>query len=252
LSGTSGNAFRRADGRVDEPGGHGRRRRVPENEQRQRARGEDEPAPGEPRAEPGAGLFEPVLHDRERPTQTPGRLGAGQSVQRAEQQGRPQPIGQVSQFVVDDRLGLPHRQLGRRGGGDSHGRGALANPAPRVAHQELPGGPVCDPVEPTCERGTREFGGLPAENEERDLGGVLGVLSVVENPGAQPVDERRVPGDEGGEGGAVVRRHEPPEQLGVGQLAAGGFGRDPQQRAERVGLPSDHPGLRGISGTGGV
>ena len=60
------------------------------------------------------------------------------------------------------------------------------NPAPGVPDPELPCGPVRDPGQPAGERGAGgEGAGLRAENEERRLGGVLGVLSVVENADPQ-------------------------------------------------------------------
>jgi hypothetical protein len=103
---------------------------------------------------------------------------------------------------------------------------------------------VRDPVKPGGQRGAGAGrAGLPAEDQERRLGGVLRVLVVVEDAGAQAVDEGGVAADEGGEGVAVALGDETTQQLRVGQVALGGLGGDPQERAKRSGLPSDHPRL---------
>ena len=65
-------------------------------------------------------------------------------------------------------------------------------------------------------------GGIPGEEEERRLEGVLRVVPVVEHPPADGQDHRPVAPDEGLEGGLVLPVGEGAEQAAVG-LPPGGL-----------------------------
>jgi hypothetical protein len=79
-------------------------------------------------------------------------------------------------------------------------------------------------VQPASDRlAATDRAGPPRENQERRLGGVLGVVLVTQNLPANAQNHRRVTIDQGRKGrlGRVVSPlHEPLEQLAVGQPAS--------------------------------
>ena len=89
------------------------------------------------------------------------------------------------------------------------------------------------PVQPARERAVfPDRAGLPRQDQEGHLEGVLGVVRVVQDAPADAQHHRPVPLHQRAEGrlaGLVAARHEPFQQLGVGQPADRP---DPEQRLE--------------------
>src|SRR5262249_28415632 len=63
--------------------------------------------------------------------------------------------------------------------------------------------------------------GLPDQDEEGGLEGVIGVVGVVQDTAADALDHAAVPLDEGGEGGFVAVAGEASQQLAVGHVVVG-------------------------------
>jgi hypothetical protein len=160
-----------------------------------------------------------------------GGLVERQPLEVAEDDRRAEGLRQAVDLDVQD-LGLVAVEHGLIGGRSRRaGRGAsiviehdvhdvpLFEAAP--ACEVRPGlacGAECDATEPGGESiGVAERAGLPGQDEEGGLEGVLGELVVAHELSADAQDHRAMAGNQRGEGGLVSPPDEPLEELAVGE-----------------------------------
>jgi hypothetical protein len=188
------------------------------------------------------------MHGPSRASELLGGLGQRQALDVAEDDRPSRRLGQSGDLGVEDLgvLALGHRVLDRSGGGRlslTDGPVVLGPPDTPDAAAGLAGGPEGDAMEPGAEGvAVADRSGLPRQDEENGLEGVLGVVGVAKELSADGEDHRAVPGDDRGESGlggeGVAIGVEPLEELAVGQ---------PDGRAggeERPELPGDRSDRR--------
>ena len=151
-----------------------------------------------------------------------GGLLVGQTFQVAEDHRQPLTIGQAVELLVDNRghVGLKPRPGRFR---DGHGRCLRFMPAPPTGGDvRLHGGAIGDAVQPAAQRvGGADRAGLPRQDEEGRLEGVLDVVLVLEDGAAGGQDHRAVTGHQRLEGGLVVRLGISGQELAITQPDGG-------------------------------
>jgi hypothetical protein len=196
-------------------------------------------AADEPVAEPLPAPRLPALDRADRPSQTPRRLLVAEPLEIAQDQGRPVPLGEPLDLLVEHpaqliaRLGVPFRRL-RRGQ-----RGAPFTPAAACSGRPgACGGAEGHLVQPGAQRIAHpETAGLLDQHQEGRLKGVLRVVRVGQHAPADSQDHRSMPLEQRGEGevGSLASAgRKPLQKLPVGQLP------DRAHVEERAQLPDDN------------
>jgi hypothetical protein len=149
-------------------------------------------------------------------------LGAALALQAAQDEDHPVFLGQPADLLVEDGLEFaPGQVQGRLTGG--HARSlAFVAVAPAGVAFGAKGGAVSGAVQPTHQGfPLADRGGLPRQDQERGLQGILGVLGVVQDAPANLLHHRPMSLDQLREGVLIAAEEEQFQQLSIRQVATG-------------------------------
>jgi hypothetical protein len=207
---TGGQARRRPDGRID-PGLRGRLD--------DRADGRRQAEAGQPVPQAFAALRQPPLDRADRDLQPRRGLLVGQPLQVAQHDRGAEPLGEPVELLIERGAGLG-RQVGPGGLSLHLGASLLDGRPPRRLRPTPRGDLQRHAEEPARQRvGPADRSGPPRQDQERRLGGILGVVEPAQDAAADAEHHRPVPLHQRRErrGRVVVApaRQEAPEQLAV-------------------------------------
>ncbi len=157
----------------------------------------------------------PAADRAHRASQPLGRLVVRQAFDIAEDDRRPEPIRQPGDLTIDDGPELTEPGLVRVGCELRLLIGPLLpNPSPRPVATASAGDPERDPIQPVRQQvAVAQCAGLPDQDQERRLEGVLDVVRVIEQAPADAQHHRPVPRHDRLEGDLVAIAHEPRQEL---------------------------------------
>jgi hypothetical protein len=147
----------------------------------------------------------------------PGRLLVRHPLKVAKHERGAVLLGQPGQLLVEHRGDIVLVRRRRRQGGEESYL-VLLRLAPDLARSQVAGDAGGDSVQPVGEEvRVPDDPGLPGQDEEGRLKGVLGVLRRPQDAPANAQHERAVPLDQGREGRLVAQGREPMQELSVGR-----------------------------------